>query len=273
MNAGVVEEVPVPHGRLTVETTGGPGAGTVALVHAGVADRRSWDGVVPALAERYRVVRHDLRGFGDSPPPSAPYSDAEDLLAVLEAVGAERAFLVGNSYGGRVALEATGLRPGRVAGLALLAAPLPDHDWSEGVAAYADAEEAALERGDVDLAVSLNLDMWVRGPVRSWDTGLRAHAAAVREAVRVSLVNQHLTERHGVSALPELLDGLGGWDVPTLVAYGEADVPDFRAVAERLAGAIPGARPRALAGVGHLIPVEQPAATAALLLDFLKGLG
>lgn len=266
----MIEDVRVPHGRLTVETTGGGGAGTVALVHAGVADRRSWDGVVPALAERYRVIRHDMRGFGDSPPPTAPYSDAEDLTAVLDAVGVARAAVVGNSYGGRVALEFAGLHRERTAALALLAAPLPGHDWSPATRAYAEAEETALERGDLDQALSLNLDMWVRGPLRSWDAVLRGHAATVREAMRTALAHQHLTDRFGRSALPELLDGLGAWELPTLVAHAAFDLPDFRTVAERLAATIPGASPHAVADAGHLIPLEQPAATAELLLPFLR---
>ncbi|SOD60491.1 Pimeloyl-ACP methyl ester carboxylesterase [Streptomyces zhaozhouensis] len=269
----MIEEVPVPHGRLTVETTGGAHAGTVALVHAGVADRASWDGVVPALAARYRVVRHDMRGFGDSRPPSAPYDDAEDLAAVLTAVGVERAAVVGNSYGGRVALEFALRHPARVSALGLLAAPLPDHDWSAAMRDYAEAEEAALERGDLDLAVSLNLDMWVRGPRREWDDRLRAHAHAVRGPMRTALSHQHLTDRFGTSELAELLGGLGESRVPTLIAHGGADLDDFRVQAARLTAAIPDSRALVLPDAGHLLPLEQPAATAEALLALLAARG
>ena len=63
----------------------------VLLVHAGVADRRMWRGQVPVLARDHRVVAVDLRGFGETPHPSGPFSHVEDLRDVLEELGIERA--------------------------------------------------------------------------------------------------------------------------------------------------------------------------------------
>ncbi|MDT0266850.1 alpha/beta hydrolase [Streptomyces sp. DSM 44915] len=269
----MIRQIEVPQGQLAVETTGDDAAPPVVLLHSGVADRRMWDGVVPALAERYRVVRHDMTGFGESTPPTGPYRNTDDLLAVLDAVGAPRAAVIGSSFGGLVSLAFAVERPERVAALGLLAAPLPDHDWSAAMAEYAAAEEAALARADLDAAVSSNLDMWVRGPARSWDETLRRHAATVREAMRVALANQQLTETHERGDLPDVDAALAGLGVPTLVAVGEDDLPDFHTIADRLARSIRGAAgPHRLPAVGHLIPVEQPAVTAELLRTFLDGL-
>ncbi|MDT0341529.1 alpha/beta fold hydrolase [Streptomyces litchfieldiae] len=267
----MIVQVKVSGGQLVVESEG-RGDVTVVLVHAGVADRAMWDGVVPALAEGHRVVRYDLRGFGASAPAGAEYRHAEDLLGVLDALEVERAVLVGASYGGKVTLEFASLHPDRVIGVAVLAPPLPGYDWSAEMRAYGAAEETALERRDFDAAVSLNLDMWVRGPSRTWDETLRAHAAAVREAMRVSLVNQHLSDEHERHAVPDLAGVLGGIGVPALVAVGNEDVPDFQAIAERVAAALPGARLTRLPDTGHLIAVERPAETARLLLSFLEEL-
>lgn len=85
---------------------------------------------------------------------------------------------------------------------------------------YAGAEEAALESGDPDTAVRLNLDMWVRGQSRTWNEPLLDHAESVREAVRVSLVNQSLSDEYGQGALPDLVGALGETGVPALVAVG-----------------------------------------------------
>ncbi|MGH3041296.1 MAG: alpha/beta fold hydrolase [Gaiellaceae bacterium] len=66
------------------------------LLHAGVGDRRLWDGQVDAFAERHLVVRPDLRGFGESPLPGCPFSHVEDVRALLDHLGLATAALVGN---------------------------------------------------------------------------------------------------------------------------------------------------------------------------------
>src|SRR3954451_3391373 len=68
----------------------------LVLLHSGVCDRRMWDAQWPALIDAgYRLVRCDLRGFGETPAPDRPYSDAEDVLAVLNSLGIVQAALVG----------------------------------------------------------------------------------------------------------------------------------------------------------------------------------
>ena len=69
----------------------------VVLLHAGVADRRMWDAVTPALAHSFRVIRPDLRGFGQTPQPPGPYADADDVDALLEELGVTDAAVVGSS--------------------------------------------------------------------------------------------------------------------------------------------------------------------------------
>ena len=112
--------VEVPGGRLAVERWPGPGP-TLVLLHAGVVDRRAWTATANQLAAAYAVVAYDRRGFGESPLGSDTFTHVEDLQAVLDAVDVERAWLVGSSQGGKVALDAVLSYPERVAGLVLLA--------------------------------------------------------------------------------------------------------------------------------------------------------
>ena len=82
-----------------------------------------WDPQVPALAERYRVVTYDTRGHGDSPAPPGPYSLddlVDDLVALLDEVGAERAHVAGLSLGGMTAMRLAAREPERVHRLAVL---------------------------------------------------------------------------------------------------------------------------------------------------------
>src|SRR6478672_6628098 len=94
---------------------------TVLLLHAGVADLRMWDTQVDELVPGHSVLRLDLRGYGHTPlEPGASYSDAGDVLALLDELGLERYALVGASYGGWVALQVATAAPDRVERIVLL---------------------------------------------------------------------------------------------------------------------------------------------------------
>jgi 3-oxoadipate enol-lactonase len=165
---------------------------------------------------------------------------------VLDAPAA----LVGSSYGGLVCLEAAARQPELVTDLVLLDAPLPDHEWSEEVTAYGDEEERLLEAGDLDAATELNLAFWAPTmadrlrPMTRWSLELE-----VDEIEQVDL--------RAVRAR-------------TLVAVGEHDKPDFRAIAERLARELPNAELAVVEGAGHLPSMERPDETAALVRRFLS---
>ncbi|MBP0449179.1 alpha/beta hydrolase [Kitasatospora sp. RG8] len=251
-------------GHLSHTVTGdGP---PVVLVHAGIADHRMWDAIVPALAERHTVIRYDLRGFGESAPPTGPFSEADDLRRLLDHLGHERVRLVGASWGGRVAVEFALAHPDRVHSLVLLSPPWPGYHWSADMIAYDEAETAALKAGDLDEAVQVNLDMWVRGPARTWDAVDPALADRLRGPVRTSLANQDVvgTYSQGVT------DGdVATIAVPTLVGIGRLDVPDFQDISRRYADAVPGAALVEFPSAAHLIALDAPTELVAALLPFL----
>src|SRR5215210_280510 len=122
-------EIAVPGTTLVGDRLRGSGP-TVVLLHAGVCDRRSWREVGALLAAAGRdVVAYDRRGFGEVPPPAAPFRHVDDLLAVLGAVSPDApAWLAGSSMGGGLALDAALEAPGRVAGLVLLAPAVSGDD-------------------------------------------------------------------------------------------------------------------------------------------------
>ena len=137
---------------------------TVVLLHSTVCDRRMWDPQVPALvAAGHRVVRCDFRGFGNTPMPDRPTSDADDVVELLDTLGAARVALVGASGGGRVALEIAAGRPDRVTDLALLCTAWAGHAAGAELRAIGAREDALLEAGDVAGATELNVRTWV-GP-------------------------------------------------------------------------------------------------------------
>ena len=218
------------------------------LVHSGICDNRMWDSFdLPG------AVRHELRGYGQTPPPpSGGFRHADDLEAALDGP----AVLVGASFGGLVCLEVAARSPRLVTDLVLLDAPLPDHEWSQEIVNYAAEEERLLEAGDLDAATELNVSFW---------------APAVADVVR-PMQRRAFALRAGLKAAdeewPKPIE-LGAVTAHTLVAVGERDHEDFHRIADRLAREIPHAEHTVIKGAGHLPALEQPERTAALVKAFL----
>lgn len=253
---------------LFVETRGdGPG---LVFLHAGVADSRMWDGVYQEFSETHRAVRFDIRGFGRSPMPPGRFAYHDDVTGVLDASGLTRAVLVGCSFGADIALDTCLAHPDRVSGLVLIAPGVGEGDASDEMSRFAEAEEEALDRGDLDGATELNLRMWVDGPRRGpqdVDPGLRARVGMMqREAFQVPIPDG--VERSRLD--PPAGTRLSEIAVPTLVVAGALDVPYVLTAAERIEREVPGARRAVVPDAAHLVSMERPAEFTRLLRDFLE---
>lgn len=240
--------------RLAGQTWGeGP---PVLCLHAGVCDRSEWAPLAAHVPDR-ELIAFDLRGFGETTYPAGAFDPAGDGLAVLDHLGHDRAVVVGNSFGGLNALALAARAPERVERLLLLAPLTPDFDPEDPeMEAFATAEEAAIEAGDLDAAVEVNLRFWVdRSPAAA--PYRDAVAVTQRRAFELQLASEPEADFDGIDA--------ASIQVPTLVVGGALDAESFRAAARDLAARIRGAAHEELPAVGHLIPLEAPAAVAALL--------
>jgi 3-oxoadipate enol-lactonase len=244
------------------------------LVHAGVGDRRLWDNQMEALAAAHRVVRLDLRGFGESTLPGGPVSYVDDLRALLDHLGIERAAVVGNSFGGRVALDFALMHPARTTALVLVGSALSGQEGSAFFDEFDEEEEALLDDGKLDEAVELNLRTWLDGPERPAAPvapEVRARVAEMQRSSFETLVRAYAgTAEPGPVAWaePPAATRLAEVSVPTLVVVGRLDQPDFRAISERLANDIPGAESAELEAA-HLPALERPEDFNRIVLDFL----
>ncbi|HEU5066155.1 MAG TPA: alpha/beta hydrolase [Gaiellaceae bacterium] len=244
----------------------------VVLVHEGIADSRMWEPQWRPYSEQFRVVRLDLRGFGQSPAAVGTFSWAGDVAQLLDELRLGPAALVGVSLGGSVAMEVAIARPELVSRLVLVAPGLRGFEMNEETKAGWEEEDAALERGDVDEAVEVNLRMWVDGPSRSpgeVDPEVRSKVGEMqRRAIEIYL-------EAGEDGEPQPLaedwgDRLAEIAVPTLVIVGDLDRPEMLEIAGRLEAEIPNARRETMAGVAHVPSMERPDEFDRLVLDFLS---
>ncbi|WP_433893511.1 alpha/beta fold hydrolase [Streptomyces sp. CA-111067] len=262
-------EKDIPRG-IHVVHDGPPDAPPLLLIHGSAASGATWSPLIPALASRHHVIRVDLPGCGRSAP--APKYDvplqAAGVAAVLDGLGLGlgQADVVGHSSGGYVATALAEQRPDLVRSLALLssgpsldaflpqplilrallAPPLGPLLWavrSDGVTRKALNATAARP---VDLPDEVVADLR-RMTYRTTRAVLRCNSAYVAE-----------------KSVPDRLKAL---DVPILVIFGAAD-PRWEPSSVHQYDAVPGARVKTLAGVGHLVMFEEPERTGRLLLDF-----
>jgi 3-oxoadipate enol-lactonase len=232
-----------------------------------------WDPVWPGLTRGMEVVRVDLRGFGDSVTrPEPGWSHLADVLAMLEALGIGRAHLVGASLGAGVAVEAALGEPGLVASL-LLVAPGGSliTRMTEDLRAFVEAEDAALERGDLDAAAAVNVAWWLVGPSRAPD----AVPPEVRDLVhamqrRAFEVTDGWEEIEEAEPDPPASERLGEVTAPTMVLTGGLDLDAVAEAAEGVLAGVPGARRTHWDDVAHLPSLERPDRFVALVEDWLR---
>ena len=238
----------------------------VVLVHAGVADRRMWDEHLGWLAQAgFRAIAVDLPGFGEAPAQPGQHAEWEDVLSTMHDLYVERATVVGNSFGAAVALRVAAVAPAAVAAMALISPPAPGLQPSPELEAVWEAEEAALEAGDIDAAVEVIVDAWT---LPGAPDELRQRIATMqRRAFELQLACPDAQEAPDpLEQHPEVLERLA---VPTVTAAGEHDMRDFIDGAQRIAQVLPDARYVTIEGAGHLAPLEAPRAFERLLRELL----
>jgi pimeloyl-ACP methyl ester carboxylesterase len=265
--------------ELCVQTFGDPADPPVLLIHGGAAAMDWWeDDFCRTIAEGgFRVVRYDHRDTGRSTtsPPGAPdYTGqdlADDVLAVLDAVGAERAHLVGQSMGGALAQDVALDHPERVRSLALLTTS-PVGRLPEGLELppMTDELRAAFAAGGsgtgdpVEDLVDSFRPYAGSGPFD--EDGLRAVAErVVARSYDVASGNNHFQVEHGAGPARTL----GQLSVPTLVVHGAEDPLFPLPHGEALARLIPGARLVVLEQTGHELPRRTWDVVLPALLDHL----
>ena len=251
--------------RLHHELAGPDGAPVLVLSNSLGTTGEIWDGQVPALRERFRVLRYDHRGHGRSEVPPGPYSVAElgqDLLALLDGLGVDRVSLCGLSLGGMVGMWVAAHAPERVERLALVSTSArlgPPEMWTERAA-------VARTKGTAALAETA---------AGRWFTPVFRR----REPERVAAILETLAAIPGEGyagcceaiATMDLRADLHAIAAPTLVVAALDDPATPPPHADVIVDGIAHAQRELVADASHLVSVEQPERITALLLEHLVG--
>jgi 3-oxoadipate enol-lactonase len=246
------------------EIAGPAGAPVVLLGHSLGTNAGMWDGQVPSLAQRYRVVRYDHRGQGRSPVPPGPYEIADlagDVLALMDELGIERAHHCGLSIGAMVGMWLGVHAPERVDRLVLLctsAHHAPASAWAQRAA-------AVLAAGSTEPVADTVVDRWLTPAFAAAHPAVRADL----RALLVASPPDGYAACCGAIERMDLRDDLPRMAAPTLVVAGAADPATPPEHQELIAGRIPGARLELLADAAHLATAEQPEAVTRLILEHL----
>lgn len=239
----------------------------VVLLHGFGLDQRMWDDQVPALDERFTMIRYDLRGYGRSSlPVSGPYSHADDLHDLLGALNARPAHVVGHSNGARIAARFALTHPKDLRSLTLVDAALDGHVWSTDWQERWSSITAAAKAGN--LARSRRL--WIEHPLFAAAREQPALAARLAEMVHAYSGWHWEHADPGTAPDPPVNRRLSQVRAPTLVMIGERDLPDFQAIALTLSSGIQGATRAIVPRAGHMPNMEAPTAFNELLTAFLR---
>jgi pimeloyl-ACP methyl ester carboxylesterase len=240
------------------------------LLHATLSSGRQLRGLAGRLAASHTVLAVDRRGHGEStaaaPEPLLPIDVAvhlDDLAAVLDDAGFERADVVGHSYGGCVGLELAARRPDRVGRVVAYEPPYLSVAPEGTLGAKADVGARTLQAAERDgaAAAALTFMAGVSG---------EAAVAALTDAARERI------GRAGAGAIADATlagmepAGLADIVAPVLIATGTASEPIYGEVADALRQRIAGATVAVVDGADHLAPLTRPDALAALVEDFLS---
>jgi len=259
-DAGMEGMITAAGGPIAYETAG---SGTpVIFIHAAIADRRMWNREMRVFSADHRTVSFDLRGYGKSPPASAPFSCVSDIRAIVSQLELKKPFLVGCSMGGGFAVSYAIEFPDEVSGL-LLAAPGVSGTPFE---AFSKEELPAFEYDEMkskEIAVA-----WSQGKASEASEMLRQLWCSALEGENLKLfremVEQNSTEIFAERSMQHLEKGRPSYPllhtihIPTTVLVGGRDNPSSIPFAKLISRKIPDSRLVVVPGADHLINLSKP---------------
>ena len=250
--------------RIYYQDTGGDGA-AVVLAHGFLMDRSMFEPQIEALADDYRIVTWDQRGFGQTEFDSQPFTywdSADDCLALLDHLGLDRAVLGGMSQGGFIALRAALKAPERVRALVLMGTQSGVEDPAN-VPVYQGMLDEWASNGPSEELAGVVADIIIADPTENerWIAKWKARPKElIREPGRTLLERDDITDR------------VGEIEAPAIVIHGTEDTAIPMERAEELARSLSGAGPVIKVPGAHAANLTHPEAVNPAIAAFLSAL-
>ncbi len=271
--------VAMPGARLHVESAGDRRQPALLFIHAGIAHSAMWDPQFAEFARDYFVIRYDTRGFGKTDTTDVAFSNRQDVIAVLDHFGVDKATLIGCSRGGQIALDTTLEFPDRVRALVSVCGgvsgfafePDPGHPLFEITSRlFAEAEHAE-EAGDWERVTQLEARIWADGLGQPEG---RCRAEARDKVVAMCRFNYARLTAPGqpIQLDPPAAGRLDAVRAPALIVLGELDTPATQLMARAMHTSIPNSQLEVISNSAHVPSLEWPDAFNAILRLFLASL-
>jgi pimeloyl-ACP methyl ester carboxylesterase len=246
----------------------------LVLVHGSWVSHHSWDLVVPGLAESCRVLTYDRRGHSESERPIAQGSvreDVADLGALIEELGLAPAWVVGNSFGGSIALRLAGERPALFRGLIVHEPPLfsllaDDPTWATMLTEAEERVSAVVERmasGDHAGAAEQFVETVALGP------GTWAQLPPDFQQTTIENAPTFLDESNDPEQLVFDLEWIKGFSRPSMLTMGDQSPPAFAPVVAKLADVLANVETVTFPGGGHVPHLTHPEAYVDAIKTFI----
>jgi pimeloyl-ACP methyl ester carboxylesterase len=246
----------------------------LVMIHAGVADSRQWNNEFAFSAGSYRVLGHDMRGYGKSEPVDGEFSHMDDLVGVLNALGLnEPVVVMGCSMGGGLAMDFALTHPSRVRALILVGSGPSGLELDVPTPAKFAEVEKAFEAGDLDLVAELEAQIWFDGMGRDPEQVNQPMRKLLYEMNRLALTHEVKQLGKRLPNRPEpAFDHIGELKVPVLIIVGAHDTPYILAAADYMVERIPSAKKVIIEDAAHLPNMDQPDEFQSIVTNFLEGL-
>jgi pimeloyl-ACP methyl ester carboxylesterase len=244
------------------------------MIHAGVADSRQWNNEFPAFSQKYRVVRYDMRGYGNSEPVEGDFNHLHDLVSLLDHLALhEPMILMGCSMGGGIAMDFALEHPSRIKALIMVGSAPGGLELDVPTPAKFEEAEKIFESGDLDRLAEIETQIWFDGTDRTPEQVDPAMRRLLYEMDRKALA--HEAKKLG-KRLPNIetrgVDRLSELRIPVLVIVGAHDTPYILAAADTMAEKLPSAQKVTILDAAHLPNMDHPTEFQDIVENFLKGI-
>jgi len=239
------------------------------LIHGNFNDRRIWDEQIAVFSSLYTTIRYDLRGYGLSSTPSAPFSNVEDLKALVDALDLPSVTLIGSSLGGGVAIDFALAYPHLVRSLILVSPSINGHPYPirmmwQGIKNYMNVRLKGHERA---------IESFIANPFWQYffpSTQKELARGSVLDNVRTISNFCQFSPSLSVASKPCAINRLHEISIPALIVISDEDHPFNIKTADILHQGIELSSKMMMQHCGHLPFIEEPQQFNRSVLNFLS---